>query len=126
VPTRHQRVERFWTEDDEWLIARLAHSQGDSRDTLQFPDREQLAMAAEGRADYITASSPKVRFWQTALDHYALFGIDDLEQARTYGAPQFTALFGSFQSLTRQYGGAQLLKTDLEAVKCHLYVPMSA
>ena len=126
VPTRHQRVERFWSDEDEWLVTQLAATQGDRHEILQFPGREELAIAAEGRADYITGNSPKVRFWQTALDHYALFGIDDLEQARTYGAPQFTALFGSFQSLTTQYGGAQLLKSDLEAVKRHLYVPMSA
>ncbi len=126
VPTRHQRVERFWSDEDEWLITQMAPAQVDHHDAMQFPSREELAIAAEGRADYITGNSPKVRFWQTALDHYALFGIDDLEQARTYGAPQFTALFGSFQSLTTQYGGAQLLKADLEAVKRHLYVPMSA
>ena len=65
-------------------------------------------------------------FWQVALDHYALFGIDDLEKAQTYGAPQFAELFGSFQTLTARYGGPQLLKADLEAVKQHLYVPMVA
>jgi type I restriction enzyme R subunit len=67
----------------------------------------------------------KSRFWSTALDHYRLFGIDDLEQARTYSAPQFVDQFGSFQSLTNRYGGAPLLKTDLELVKRHLYVPMA-
>ena len=55
----------------------------------------------------------------------ALVGIDDLEQARTYGAPQFVEQFGSFQTLSRRYGGAPLLKSDLEAVKQHLYVPMT-
>ena len=68
----------------------------------------------------------KREFWQVSLDHYALFGIDDLEQARTYGAPQFVEQFGSFQALSRRYGGVQLLKADLEAVKQHLYVPMTA
>ena len=67
----------------------------------------------------------KTRFWRTALDHYRLFGIDDLEQARTYGAPQFVEQFGSFQTLTGRYGGAQLLKTDLEEIKQHIYVPMT-
>jgi len=83
-------------------------------------------MVAEPRAAYQTSDSFKIRFWQTALDHYALFGIDDLEQARTYGAPQFVEQFGSFQTLSRSYGGAQHLKADLEEVKQHLYVPMTA
>jgi type I restriction enzyme R subunit len=126
VPTRHQRVERFWEDEDEWLQALLSGAAGSPRDVIRFPGRQQLAVAAEEREAYGTQPSPKLSFWQTALDHYALFGIDDLEQARTYGAPQFAALFGSFQSLTSQYGGAQLLKGDLEAVKRHLYVPMSA
>ena len=47
------------------------------------------------------------------------------EQARTYGAPQFVEQFGSFQTLSRRYGGAQNLKADLEAVKQHLYVSMT-
>lgn len=63
---------------------------------------------------------------KTALDHYRLFGIDDLEQARTYGAPQFAEQFGSFTTLTQRYGGPALLKADLELVKQHLYVPMAA
>ena len=41
------------------------------------------------------------------------------------GAPQFVDQFGSFQSLASRYGGAQLLKSDLELVKAHLYVPMT-
>jgi type I restriction enzyme R subunit len=85
-----------------------------------------LDKAAETQTGFQTVDPAKIQFWQTALDHYALFGIDDLEQARTYGAPQFVEQFGSFQSLTRLYGGAPLLKSDLEAVKQHLYVPMTA
>lgn len=126
VPTRHQRVDRFWEDEEEWLQALLTGTAGTPRNVIPFPERRPFALAAEERATYGTEPSPKLRFWQTALDHYALFGIDDLEQARTYGAPQFAALFGSFQTLTKQYGGAQLLKGDLEAVKQHLYVPMSA
>jgi len=102
VPTREDRVVRLWDEDKDWLLTHL------SEQTVAEQDRFRS------------------RFWTTALDHYRLFGIDDLEQARTYSAPQFVEQFGSFQSLTRRYGGAQLLKADLEAVKKHIYVPMTA
>ena len=56
-----------------------------------------LDKAAETQTGFQTVDPAKIQFWQTALDHYALFGIDDLEQARTYGAPQFVEQFGSFQ-----------------------------
>jgi type I restriction enzyme R subunit len=102
VPTRDDRATRLWEDDQEWLLDRLGEK------ALEDNDRF------------------KSRFWLTALDHYRLFGIDDLEQARTYGAPQFVEQFGSFQTLSRRYGSAQLLKADLEAVKQHLYVPMTA
>lgn len=102
VPSRHDRVTRFWDQEDAWLLARL---------------REQ-ALAAEMRL--------KAPFWQTCLDHYALYGIDDLEQGSTYSAPQFTNQFGSFSSLMQRYGGPAALKEDLEAVKQHLYIPMAA
>jgi type I restriction enzyme R subunit len=101
VPTRDDRANRLWDEDQEWLLGQLGES--------GIPEADRF----------------KSRFWSTALDHYRLFGIDDLEQARTYGAPQFVDQFGSFQSLTNRYGGAQLLKTDLEVVKAHIYVPMT-
>ena len=68
----------------------------------------------------------KLHFWETCLDHYAVFGIDDLEQGSTYSAPQFVEQFGSFSTLLRKYGGAELLKGDLESVKGRLYVPMIA
>ena len=127
VPTRHQRVQRFWSDEEDCMNSLLSGSCQSADQSNLFTGGQQYDMAAEDWSDYgATSSSPKLRFWQTALDHYALFGIDDLEQARTYGAPQFTALFGSFQSLTTQYGGAQLLKSDLEVIKKHLYVPMSA
>jgi type I restriction enzyme R subunit len=125
VPTRHQRVERFWDQDEEWLRSILS---GDSspENIMRFPDRPPVPSlrAAEDSSGYKTNSPFGRDFWQVALDHYALFGIDDLEQARTYGAPQFVEQFGSFQTLTSRYGGPQKLKADLEEVKHHLYVPM--
>ena len=127
VPTRHQRVDRFWDEDANWLNGALGLQTPTSR-ILTFMEVGRELMVAEPPAPY--GAGPNlpmpVRFWQTALDHYALFGIDDLEQARTYGAPQFADQFGSFQTLASLYGGAQKLKTDLEAVKQRLYVAMTA
>src|SRR3954471_8502897 len=70
------------------------------------------------------ATRLKMPFWETALDHYTLFGIDDLEQGSTYSAPQFVARFGGFSSLLGRYGGPAVLRSDLEEVKRHLYVPM--
>jgi type I restriction enzyme R subunit len=101
VPTRADRVIRLEDEDEQWLLEHLGE--------MALPETERF----------------KRRFWLTALDHYRLFGIDDLEQARTYGAPQFVEQFGSFQTLTSRYGGGQRLRADLEAVKHHLYVPMT-
>jgi type I restriction enzyme R subunit len=122
VPTRHQRVERFWDAESGWIqtdLGIIVPGPG-----AMIPEASVSRRAADAAQD--SFDGLKYRFWQTALDHYALFGIDDLEQARTYGAPQFADQFGSFQSLTNAYGGAQKLKTDLEAVKHHLYVAMSA
>jgi type I restriction enzyme R subunit len=101
VPTRADRVIRFEDQDEAWLLTQLGEE--------ALPEDERF----------------KRRLWFAALDHYRLFGIDDLEQARTYGAPQFAEQFGSFQTLTRRYGGAQLLRDDLEAVKHRLYIPMT-
>ncbi|WP_278471774.1 DEAD/DEAH box helicase family protein [Gimesia maris] len=101
VPTRNDRVSRFWDEESSWYEPKFELPRPPSNDNW------------------------KSDFWRTALDHYSLFGIDDLEQARTYAAPQFVDQFGSFQSLISRYGGAQLLKSDLEEVKEHLYVPMA-
>ena len=102
VPTRNDRANRLWDQDQIWLLDQLGEK--------GVPEEARI----------------KSRFWLTALDHYRLFGVDDLEQARTYSAPQFSEQFGSFQSLTNRYGGAALLKADLELVKQHLYVPMGA
>lgn len=101
VPNRADRANRLWDQDQIWLLDQLGE-----RD---LPDADRF----------------KLRVWQTALDHYRLFGIDDLEQARTYGTPQFAEQFGSFTTLTNRYGGPALLKADLEAIKRHLYVPMA-
>ncbi|MFH2063893.1 MAG: DEAD/DEAH box helicase family protein [Pseudomonadota bacterium] len=126
VPTRPQRVERFWDAENEWLASHLGIILPQEAQVIPFPVPEPLDRVAESVDRFQAGNSFKAKFWQTALDHYALFGIDDLEQARTYGAPQFVEQFGSFQTLTRQYGGAPLLKSDLESVKQHLYVPMTA
>lgn len=123
VPMRRHRVDRFWDEEDSWFHAQILQEK--QAEIIPFPSREELLMAAEPQVPY-GSDSFKRQFWQVSLDHYALFGIDDLERARTYGAPQFVEQFGSFQTLTRRYGGAQTLKADLEAVKQHLYVPMTA
>jgi type I restriction enzyme R subunit len=125
VPTRPQRVDRFWLSERPWLLSLLGAAAPKTAEIIPFPTPVAFLMAADPAAAYKTEEPFKVRFWQTALDHYGLFGIDDLEQARTYGAPQFVEQFGSFQTLTGRYGGAPLLKSDLEAVKKHLYVPMT-
>ena len=101
VPARHDRVVRFWDQDGGWLLK------------------------AVGEQNVDHPSRVKAKFWETSLDHYALFGIDDLEKGSTYSAPQFVEQFGSFSALLNQYGGAATLKADLEAVKHHLYVPMT-
>ncbi|MBU5637502.1 DEAD/DEAH box helicase family protein [Geomonas sp. Red69] len=102
VPNRVDRANRLWDEDLIWLMDHLGEN--------LLPEVQRF----------------KTHLWQTALDHYRLFGIDELEQARTYSAPQFTDQFGSFVTLTKRYGGPALLKADLELVKKHLYVPMTA
>jgi type I restriction enzyme, R subunit len=102
VPNRADRANRLWDEDQSWLLNHLGET--------VLPDDQRF----------------KTHVWQTALDHYRLFGIDDLEQARTYSAPQFAEQFGGFTTLTKRYGGPGLLKADLELVKRHLYVPMTA
>ena len=126
VPTRPQRVDRFWQAEENWLGSQLGVAPARTAAVIPFPAPGAASIAADSTGSSPVVDSPKILFWQIALDHYALFGIDDLEQARTYGAPQFVERFGSFQSLTRSYGGAQLLRTDLEEVKQHLYVPMTA
>lgn len=94
IPMRHNRVTRFWDRNDGWLKSIIGASDGDM----------------------------KMAFWETSLDHYALYSIDDLERGDTYSAPQFTQRFGSFARFLPLYGGAQKLRSDLEQVKRHLYV----
>ena len=94
IPMRHDRVTRFWDRNDPWL-----------RSIIGSSDEEV-----------------KMGFWETALDHYALYSIDDLERGETYSAPQFVQRFGSFSRFLPIYGGGQKLRSDLEEVKRHLYV----
>ena len=127
VPTRPQRVDRFWQADESWLFSHLGLPVSASSEVVALPTSGQASLAADdGGSSYQIEDQPRVQFWQIALDHYGLFGIDELETGKTYQAPQFANAFGSFQTLTREYGGAQKLRDDLELVKQHLYVPMKA
>jgi type I restriction enzyme R subunit len=102
VPTRRDRVDRFWKAEDAWLLQQLSEAAVPPDGLLRHP------------------------FWEACLDHYALFGVDDLERGETYSAPQFVERFGSFTSFANRYGGPQRIRADLEAVKQRLYVPMAA
>ncbi|TWU34904.1 DEAD/DEAH box helicase family protein [Novipirellula artificiosorum] len=123
VPTRPERVARFWQADNVWYESKfgLTLPQNESGN-LQIGSTD-FSLAGEEIAK--SGDAWKIDFWRTALDHYSMFGIDDLERAQTYGAPQFVEQFGSFQTLTKRYGGAKDLKVDLEAIKQHVYVPMT-
>jgi len=136
VPTRHQRVDRFWAEETRWLATDLGifvpASSADAATNIVSlkpkpapvpSDGTVYAKAADQGDDY--AGDFKHRFWQASLDHYAIYGIDELESANTYRTPQFAEQFGSFQTIAREYGGAVKLRDDLLAVKHHLYVPMT-
>lgn len=101
VPTRRNRVDRFWSQEDTWLLQQIEEASVPPEDLVRHP------------------------FWEACLDHYALFGVDDLERGETYSAPQFVERFGSFTSFANRYGGPQRMRTDLETVKQHLYVPMA-
>ncbi len=101
VPTRRNRADRFWTHEDSWLLDQIEEATVLPEELVRHP------------------------FWEACLDHYALFGVDDLERGETYSAPQFVERFGSFTSFANLYGGPQRIRTDLEAVKQHLYVPMA-
>lgn len=91
VPDRVERVESLWDKGMSWL-------------------------ENEG-----STASIKLQVWQTALDHYCLFGIDDLENAQIYMTPPFTQQFGSFPEMARRYGGAARLREDFEKIKELLY-----
>lgn len=136
VPTRRDRSNRFWDQESNWLrdLLGLESSTGDPTEQPFAPIRisdgavSENLMAAEGDGPgYSTRRDPlQLRFWQAALDHYALFGVDDLEKGDTYKTPQFTRQFGSFASFLKQYGDARKLRSDLEDVKRHLYVKMAS
>lgn len=126
VPTRPERVARFWQSDDEWYESKFGIALPRTSGGIITAPTNQYDLAAELKDNSMpTNDNWKIDFWRTALDHYSMFGIDDLERAQTYGAPQFVEQFGSFQSLTKRYGGPQDLKSDLEAVKQHIYIPMT-
>ncbi|MCP5048321.1 MAG: hypothetical protein GY940_14210, partial [bacterium] len=74
VPSRHDRVTRFREHEENWLRD-LLHKQ-----PMVFENRYLLAAEEPGRYGNIQAIPIKLRFWETCLDHYSLFGIDDLEQ----------------------------------------------
>ncbi len=94
IPMRHDRVTHFWDRNDAWLRGLVGND----------------------------GQTVKVEFWETALDHYALYGIDDLEKGETYAAPQFVQRFGNFTKFLPEYGGPSRLRSHLEEVKQHLYV----
>jgi type I restriction enzyme R subunit len=127
VPTRHQRVARFWEQDENWFATQLAIPPAAGK-IITLPEKavEAALKAAEDPNKFTAKDTFKRDFWQVALDHYAVFGIDDLEKAQTYSAPQFSEQFGSFQTIASRYGSPQILKADLESVKHHLYVPMAS
>ena len=126
VPTRQERVGRFWDQEKSWYETHFGLLlPGRESGNIQMGNDDVSLAAEEMQNNFADQDQWKLDFWRTALDHYSLFGIDDLETARTYSAPQFVDQFGSFQSLTTKYGGAQKLKVDLEEVKEHLYVPMA-
>lgn len=127
VPTRHQRVARFWEQDENWFATQLANPPAAGK-IITLPEKavEAALKAAAAIGNYTAKDTFKRDFWQVALDHYAVFGIDDLEKAQTYSAPQFSEQFGSFQTIASRYGSPQILKADLESVKHHLYVPMAS
>jgi type I restriction enzyme R subunit len=118
VPTRHDRVVRFWDHEENWLRDLLLNQ------PINTGNGYLLAAEEQGRYGNIQDKPVKLKFWETCLDHYSLFGIDDLEQGSTYSIPQFVDQFGSFSTLLKKYGGADMLRSDLESLKQRLYVPM--
>lgn len=105
VPTRKDRVRNFWKEEGCWL-------------------RSRLGLRPDSMEDDQNADSWKLAFWSVTLDHYSLYGIDSLERGSTYQLTQFVGQFGSFQTLTSNYGGPKQLRADLEAIKEKMYVPL--
>lgn len=101
IPMRRNRIERLWDDEAEWILDRLVKDADSKRGSL------------------------KLDFWEACFDHYALYGIDDLERGQTYTTPQFTARIGDFRRFAMEYGGADKLRKDLFEMKEHLYVPIN-
>ena len=72
VPTRNDRAIRLWEQDQDWLLTHLGEKAAAEQDRF------------------------KSKFWLTALDHYRLFGIDDLEQAKLTALPSSLSNSGAF------------------------------
>lgn len=128
VPLRRDRADRVWSKDRAWLLGQLGFT---ATEVTTEREAERQALL-EDRPPLISSAGPlderslRREFWGSCLSHYTLFGIDDLEDAKTYGAPQFVERFGSFRSLADRYGGPKRIRADLDAIKQHLYVPMAA
>jgi type I restriction enzyme R subunit len=122
VPARQDRVNRFWDQDSSWLNQRVAPILWVPHIA---PSPEGIMLAAD-RPEVKSPENIKLMFWRTCLDHYSLYGVDDLEKGSTYTAPQFVNQFGSFSRFSDLYGGAKKLRADLEEIKSHLYIPMTA
>ena len=126
VPSRRDRSNRFWDAEEPWLRSLVGISENVVTPFPKLGTPSAVPLAAEVPAAGYHVDDYRIKFWHAALDHYTLFGIDDLEQGETYRTPQFTEQFGSFASFLKGYGGATRLRENLEDVKRHLYVKMSA
>lgn len=123
VPSRRDRSDRFWNTEEPWLNGLLGVESRPA--AVPAPNPQELQRVADGLTAF-PQGDPRIRFWHAALDHYTIFGIDDLERGDTYKAPQFVEQFGSFSRFLKTYGGANRLRSDLEEVKRHLYVKMAS
>ncbi len=105
VPTRKDRVDHFWGFEGPWL-------------------RKILGLREYSFENDGQEGSWKLAFWRVTLDHYSLYGVDQLERGHTFQLLKFVSQFGSFQTLTLKYGGPKELRADLEAVKEKIYTPL--
>lgn len=127
IPMRRDRADRVWLRDRPWLLDRLGFSRAeiDAEALAEKLAQSAAGLMAIGPSPASDAASLRREFWGAGLSHYSLFGIDDLEDARTYGAPQFVERFGSFSMLAHRYGGPQRIRADLDAIKTRIYAPMA-